>query len=60
MQRPAAILIPAAAGLALVWLAPSCHPKNRVPGWVLAAPSDSLASLSGKLAGCSPTRTSNP
>ena len=48
MRRPAAILIPAAAALACLCLASSCHPKNRVPGWVLAAPADSLAAFSGE------------
>jgi hypothetical protein len=48
MRRPAAILIPAAAALACVSFAPSCRPKIRVPGWVMVAPSDSLASFSGE------------
>jgi hypothetical protein len=48
MRRPAAILIPAAAVLACVSFAPSCRPRTRVPNWVMAAPSDSLASFSGE------------
>jgi hypothetical protein len=48
MRRPAAILIPAAAGLACLSFAPSCRPKHRVPGWVMAAPGDSLAAFSGE------------
>lgn len=48
MRRPAAILIPAAAALACLSFASSCHPKNRVPGWVLAAPGDSMAAFSGE------------
>jgi hypothetical protein len=48
MRRPAAILIPAAAALACLSLASSCRPRNRVPGWVQAAPADSLAAVSGE------------
>ncbi len=48
MRRPAAILISAAAALACLSFASSCHPKTRVPGWVLAAPGDSLAAFSGE------------
>jgi hypothetical protein len=48
MQRPAALLIPAAVALICLPFASSCKPKARVPGWVQAAPSDSLASFSGE------------
>jgi len=48
MRRPAAILIPAAAAMVCLSFGSSCHPRNRVPGWVLAAPSDSLAAFSGE------------
>jgi hypothetical protein len=48
MRRPAAILIPAAAVLACLCFASSCRPKNRMPGWVMAAPGDSLAAVSGE------------
>src|SRR5512133_1478885 len=47
MRRPAAILIPAAVvllGLPFV----ACRPKPRVPGWVQAAPADSVAAFSGE------------
>lgn len=48
MRRPAAILIPAVAALASLFVAFSCHSSPRVPGWVQAAPGDSLAALSGE------------
>lgn len=48
MRRPAAILIPAAVALVCLPFASSCRPKARVPGWVQAAPGDSLASFSGE------------
>jgi hypothetical protein len=48
MRRPAAILIPAAAALACLSIGSSCHPQPRVPGWVVAAPADSLAAFSGE------------
>ena len=48
MRRPAAILIPAAAALACLSFGSSCHPRNHVPGWVMAAPGDSLAAFSGE------------
>ena len=48
MQRPAAILIPAAVALACLPLAFSCRPKARIPAWVQAAPGDSLAAFSGE------------
>jgi hypothetical protein len=48
MRRPAAILIPAAAAMACLSFGSSCHPRGRVPGWVLAAPGDSLAAFSGE------------
>lgn len=48
MRRPAALLIPAAVALVCLPFASSCRPKARVPGWVQAAPGDSLASFSGE------------
>jgi hypothetical protein len=48
MRRPAAIQVTATAALLCLSLIPSCHPKNRVPGWVLASPGDSLAAFSGE------------
>ena len=48
MRRPAALLIPAAVALACLPFAFSCRPKPRVPGWVQAAPGDSLAAISGE------------
>ncbi|MDR3682138.1 MAG: hypothetical protein P4L11_00310 [Geothrix sp.] len=48
MRRPAAILIPAAAALTCLSFSVSCRPKYRVPGWVMAAPADSLAAFSGE------------
>jgi hypothetical protein len=48
MRRPAAILIPAAVALACLPFASSCRPKPRLPGWVQAAPGDSLAAFSGE------------
>ena len=48
MRRPAAILIPAVAALICLPLALSCRSKARVPGWVQAAPGDSLAAFSGE------------
>ena len=48
MRRPAAILIPAAVALVCLPFASSCRPKPRLPGWVQAAPGDSLAAFSGE------------
>ena len=48
MRRPAAFLIPAAVALICLPFATSCRPKPRVPGWVQAAPADSLAAFSGE------------
>ena len=48
MRRPAAILIPAAVAMACLPFAFSCRPKARIPGWVQAAPGDSLAAFSGE------------
>jgi hypothetical protein len=48
MRRRAALLIPAMVALACLSFAASCRPKARVPGWVQAAPGDSLASFSGE------------
>ena len=48
MRRPAAILIPAAAALACLSFGSSCHSGNHTPGWVMAAPGDSLAAFSGE------------
>lgn len=48
MRRPAAFLIPAAVALVCLPFATSCRPKPRVPGWVQAAPADSLAAFSGE------------
>jgi len=48
MRRPAATLIPAAVALVCLSFAFSCRPKSRVPGWVQAAPGDSLAAISGE------------
>lgn len=48
MRRPAALLIPVAVALFSLPFTASCHPKPRVPGWVQAAPGDSLAAFSGE------------
>lgn len=48
MRFPAAILIPAAAVVVCLPFAFSCRPKARVPGWVQAAPGDSVAAFSGE------------
>jgi hypothetical protein len=48
MRRPAALLITAAAAVACLPFATSCHPKARIPGWVQTAPGDSLAAFSGE------------
>jgi hypothetical protein len=48
MRRPAAILIPAAVALACLPFTTACRSKTRVPGWVQAAPGDSLAAFSGE------------
>jgi len=48
MRRPVAILFPAAVALVCLPFALSCRPKARVPGWVQAAPADSLAAVSGE------------
>ena len=48
MRCPAAILIPAAVAMACLPFATSCRPKARVPGWVQAAPGDSVAAFSGE------------
>jgi hypothetical protein len=48
MRRPAAILVPAAAALVCLSFASSCRPKKHMPGWVMAAPGDSLAAVSGE------------
>ncbi|WP_243302439.1 hypothetical protein [Geothrix oryzisoli] len=48
MRRPAAILIPAAVVLLCLPFAASCRPRPRVPGWVKAAPADSVAAFSGE------------
>lgn len=48
MPRPAAPLIPAAVALLCLVSAPACRPKPRVPGWVQAAPAESLAAFSGE------------
>jgi len=49
MRRPAAILVPAAVALLCLPFA-ACRPKPRVPGWVQAAPADSVAAFSGEAA----------
>ena len=48
MRRPAAILFSAVAALASLPFGASCHPKAHLPGWVQAAPGDSLAAFSGE------------
>ncbi len=48
MRRPAAILVTTAAALVCLSFASSCRPKKHLPGWVMAAPGDSLAAVSGE------------
>ncbi|MDP1830854.1 MAG: hypothetical protein Q8K67_02260 [Geothrix sp.] len=48
MRCPAAILIPAAVALVCLPFTTSCRPRPRVPGWVQAAPGDSVAAFSGE------------
>lgn len=48
MRRLAAPLIPAAVALLYLSSTTACQPKPRVPGWVQAAPGDSLAAFSGE------------
>lgn len=48
MRRPAAILVPAAVALLCLPFLEACRSKPRLPQWVLVAPGDSLAAVSGE------------